>query len=292
MKILRFIRIDDKRTRPRRRENDKYASIRDLWETVMNNVEKRFFPLDEVTIDEQLFPYRSRCGFIQYMPQIPVKFGIKYWLLWDVKTLYVLRSIPYVGKEDRSQIGVAEHKSYHYTGQNFTTDNYVTTLNTAQNLLQHNITMVRTLRKKKREIPLELHADTKQQPLYTSQFLLTTDGIMILYYKAKKKKDAFLLSSMHIAPVVNENEAKKKPEAILYYNSTKGGVDTAGEMLRCYSTKAASRHWPLAAFFNLLDIISLNAFVIAKDIGMMQSYTRSFLISLGDNCVKKSGNDV
>ena len=147
--------------------------------------------------------------------------------------------------------------------------------------------MVGTLRKNKREIPLELHADTKQQPLYTSQFLFTTDGIMILYYKAKKKKESFLLSSMHNAPVVNENEAKKKPEAILYHNSTKGGVDTADEMLRCCSTKAASRRWPLVAIFNLLDIISLNAFVIAKDIGMMQSNTRSFLISLGEQLCDK-----
>ena len=79
-----------------------------------------------------------------------------------------------------------------------------------------------------------------------------------------------------------------KPEAILYYNSTKGGVDTADEMFRCYSTKASSRRWPLAAFSNLLDIISLNAFVIAKDIGMMQSNKRSFLISLGEQlCDKK-----
>ena len=55
MKLLRFIRFNDKRTRPRRRENDKYAPIRDLWETVMNNTEKSFFPRGEVTIDEQLF---------------------------------------------------------------------------------------------------------------------------------------------------------------------------------------------------------------------------------------------
>ena len=106
---------------------------------------------------------------------------------------------------------------YHNTGQNVTTDNHFTLLKTAKNFLQHNITMVGTLRKNKREIPLELHADTKQQqPLYTSRFFFTTDGIMILYYKAKKKKDVFLLSSMYTAPVVNENEAKKKPEAIFY----------------------------------------------------------------------------
>ena len=138
----------------------------------MNNVEKSFFPLGEVTIDELLFPCRSRSGFIEYMPQKPAKFGIKYWLLCDAKTSYVVRAIPYVGKEDRPQIGVAEHvvmslmEPYHNTGQNVTTDNYFTSLKTAKNLLQHKITMVGTLRKNKREILLELHADTTQQPLY------------------------------------------------------------------------------------------------------------------------------
>ena len=43
----------------------------------------------------------------------------------------------------------------------------------------------------------------------------------------------------------------------------------------------------LAAFFNLLDIISLNAFLIAKAIGMMQSNRRSFLISLGEQLCDK-----
>ena len=70
---MRYIRFDDKRTRPRRRENNqkmtKYAPIRELWETVMNNVQKNFFPKGEVTIDELLFPFRSRCSFIQYMPE-------------------------------------------------------------------------------------------------------------------------------------------------------------------------------------------------------------------------------
>ena len=227
------------------------------------------------------------------MPQKPAKFGIKYWLLCDVKPSYVLRAIPYVGKEDRPQIGVAEYvvmslmEPYHNTEQNVTIDDYFTMLKTAKNLLQHNITMVGTLRKNKREISIELHADTKHQPLYTLRFFFTTDGIMILYHKAKKKKDVFLLSSLHTASVVNENEAKKKPEAILHHISTKGDVDNADEMLRCYSTKATSRRWPLAAFFDLLDIISLNTFVIDKDIGMMQSNRRSFLISFGEQLCDK-----
>ena len=92
---------------------------------------------------------------------------------------------------------------------------------------------------------------------------------------------------MHTTLAVNKNAAKNKPEAILYYNSTKGCVDTANELLRCYSTTAASRRWPLAAFFSRLDIISLNAFVIATEIVMMQSNRRSFLISLGEQLCDK-----
>ena len=182
---------------------------------------------------------------------------------------------------------------HHNIGHNDTTDNYFTSLKTAKNFLQHGITMVGTLQKNKQEKPLKLHADTKQKSLYnTSRFLFTTDGIMILYNKAKLKKDAFLLSSMHTAPVVDKNQAKKKPEAISYYNSTKSRVDTADDMLRCYGTKAASRRWQLAAFFNLLDIISLNAFVIAKDICLMKTNRRSFLISWENNCVTKSSKHV
>jgi len=167
----------------------------------------------------------------------PAKFGIKYWMTCDVRTSYMLQATLYVGKEECPQIGVAEHvvtilmEPYHNTGQNVTTDNFFTSLKVAKNLLQHNITMVGTLRKNKREIPAELLANIRQQPLYTSRFLFTTDGIMILYCKTKKAKDVFLLSSMHTSPIVNENDSKKKPEAILYYNDMQGGVDTVDEML-------------------------------------------------------------
>ena len=59
---------------------------------------------------------------------------------------------------------------------------------------------------------------------------------------------------------------KRKPKAILDYSRNKDVVDTADEMLRSYSIKVSSRRWPLAAFFNLLDIVSLNTHLICKDI--------------------------
>ena len=42
------------------------------------------------------------------------------------------------------------------------------------------------------------------------------------------------------------------------------------------------RRWPLAAFFNLLDIVSLNTYVICKDITLFAQNRRQFLIKLGE----------
>ena len=101
-------------------------------------------------------------------------------------------------------------------------------------------------------------------------------------YKAKKAKNVYLLSSMHNVERVEEKDPKRYPEVISFYNETKGGADTADEMLRGYSTKAASRRWPLAAFFNLLDIVCLDAYVICKDVGIKNISQRCFLLQLGE----------
>ena len=74
---------------------------------------------------------------------------------------------------------------------------------------------------------------------------------MMFSNKVKKNKVVFLLSSERKAVEVCEGE-KRKPKAILDCRNNKGGIVTADEMLRSYSTKASSRRWPLAAFFNLL----------------------------------------
>ena len=58
--ILRYIRLDDKNSRPFRRSTDKFAAIRDLWNSLMDNCQKSYFPHVDVTVDEQLFPCRSR----------------------------------------------------------------------------------------------------------------------------------------------------------------------------------------------------------------------------------------
>ena len=81
---------------------------------------------------------------------------------------------------------------------------------------------------------------------------------------------------------IEDEDPKKCPGAILFYNETKGGVDTADEMLRGYSTKVASRRWPSAAFFNLLNIVCFDVYVICKDVRNENVSQRCFLLQFGE----------
>ena len=60
---LTYLRFENRST-TKRRENDRYAPLRDIWETVMKNYSNAFFPHGSVTIDEQLFACKSKCSFI------------------------------------------------------------------------------------------------------------------------------------------------------------------------------------------------------------------------------------
>ena len=114
----------------------------------------------------------------------------------------------------------------------------------------------------------------------TFLFNAPEESIMLLSYKAKKIKLVYLFPSSHKSTTINENK-KKKPQAILDYNTNKGGVDTADEMLRTYSTKAASRSWPLVTFFNLLNITALITYIIYANISISICTRHTFLIKLG-----------
>ena len=50
--------------------------------------------------------------------------------------------------------------------------------------------------------------------------------------------------TMHSTKTINE-ERKKKPEIIDFYNSTKGGVDTFDQKAHFYTISRKPQRWPL-----------------------------------------------
>ena len=86
--LLRNLRFDDAETRNERKNVDKLAPIRDIFNTFVNNCKSAYTPYEYVTIDEKLKAFRGRCGFKQYIPSKPNKYRVKICALADAKCFY------------------------------------------------------------------------------------------------------------------------------------------------------------------------------------------------------------
>lgn len=108
---------------------------------------------------------------------------------------------------------------------------------------------------------------------------------MAVSYMPKRGKNVLLLSTKHREPAVSDGE-KKKPAAILDYNRCKGGVDNLDKVVGTYSCRRKTSRWPLALFYNLLDVSAYNAFVLWKAVNPEWESTKThkrrvFLEELG-----------
>ena len=59
--ILKFLRFDD---RDQRDKSDRLAPIRSILELFVKQLPRHFLPSENVTVDEQLVPFRGRCVFV------------------------------------------------------------------------------------------------------------------------------------------------------------------------------------------------------------------------------------
>ena len=101
-------------------------------------------------------------------------------------------------------------------------------------------------------------------------------------YVPKKNKALTLLSTQHYSCGVDMTTENRKLVAILDYNANKSGVDTMDQMLGTYKCKRSTNRWPLAMFYNKVDIAALAAFVIYNEMKLINrsDRRRSFLLKL------------
>ena len=56
--LLRYLRFDNKNTRAARKETDKLAAFRAIWEMFLPTLRQNYMPGTDMTVDEQLVPFR------------------------------------------------------------------------------------------------------------------------------------------------------------------------------------------------------------------------------------------
>lgn len=86
------------------------------------------------------------------------------------------------------------------------------------------------------------------------------DKMSLVSYVPKRRRAVIILSTAHYTTDVSGT--KNKPNAIHYYNNHKSGVDNMCKMLSEYTVKRATKRWPQAIFFNMVDVCALAAYII------------------------------
>jgi hypothetical protein len=100
-------------------------------------------------------------------------------------------------------------------------------------------------------------------------------------YQGKVNKNVELLSTLYSTIDIGENH-KRLPETVQFYNKTKCGVDILDQMARKYSTRAAARRWPVHGFYNILDLVAINAWIIYRGVTGEKTSRHSFLRQLAE----------
>ena len=160
--------------------------------------------------------------------------------------------------------------------RNVTTDNVFTSFLLAKELKKKKTNDVETMNKITRELPAS--AKCLRQRSF-SKLMKAGDMATLTVYQCKPKKNVYVVSFLRMSVELGESE-KKKPETVEFYNMSKCGVDVADQMVRECSVKAGNGRWPVAVFYNTLDLASINAFVLYKTRTGDNVSRRNFLFKL------------
>lgn len=131
----------------------------------------------------------------------------------------------------------------------------------ATELLKEKVTTVGTMRSDRRDLPTELRpVSLKNAQPGTVRFAFTEDTTLVSNVP-KKGKVVTVLCTQHCDMKVTDD----KPDIILFYNSTKAGVDVLDKCIRTYSCCRGTRRRPMAVLFNLIDIAAYNAYILFRE---------------------------
>lgn len=131
--LLKCIRFDNSATRVESLKSDKSAPISEIFAKPIENMKKCYVAGQNVTVDEQLYAFRGRTRFTQYIPSKPAKYGIKVWWANDSETSYPISGQIYTGLAltgerdiNQGERVVKEHccNLFSGSGRNITCDNF------------------------------------------------------------------------------------------------------------------------------------------------------------------------
>lgn len=268
--IKQHIRFDDPLRRDR---DDPLAPVRHLVEQFNASLRLAYKPGAFLCVDEMLLEYHGRVKFRQYIPTKPGKFGIKLFWIVDADNAFPLQCLVYIGEKTLSPEEKAAASSIPEAivralvlphlgeGRCVTSDNYFTSLALSEFLLQNITTYVGTIRNNRRELPPAAKSTRNRQRGDTVHFY--SDKASLCSFWDKGKNPVLLLSTMHFRQLPNASDGKS--DIVVFYNSTKAGVDTLDKLTRTYRSQRKCNRWPYGVFFTLADTAVIGGLTMLRE---------------------------
>ena len=290
--IKKFLHLNDNLCDTK---EDKLFKIRKIIDYLSNSFLKYYECGKDLAIDETLIKFHGRLSFSQNLRNKPNKRGIKAYLICDSHNFYCYKFIIYAGSESMKKIfkPFIEKNNYYnfnkielislYLLDNFLDqsrivymDNYYTTLNLAEFLVNHKTGIVGTMRKNRIKI------DKKKFPIPEKRteclFLINSEKTLTLtlFYDSIL---VYLLSSIEIPQIAcpkpgmyRTRPIYGKPTCIHKYNLGAQGVDHCNHRCAIYRYPHYNHKWWKPCYYHLFQLCISNAWVIYKEFFLKLNY--------------------
>ncbi|XP_068097888.1 piggyBac transposable element-derived protein 4-like [Hyperolius riggenbachi] len=252
--------------------------LRKIWEVyrlVVENFRNTYVPQRDISVDESLMAYKGKLSWIQYIKTKRARFGVKSFMLCESATGYIWNTILYTGKGTKfnpnfSNYGVATSSVLSLVepllnkGYCVTTDNFYSSPELYKFLIKHKTDAYGTVRPNGREMPTLF----VKEKLKTGDIVAWQKGKM-LALRWRDKKDVCLLSTVHdtstVTARVRGGADVQKPQVVMDYNSTMGGVDRADQAMTFYpAIRKQQKKYYKKIFRHLLEQCLWNAYILYK----------------------------
>lgn len=253
-------------------KNDKLFKIRFVVDHFRKTFRDSLYPFQNLVIDESLVLFKGRISFRQYIPSKRHRFGIKFFIIVDCETGYILDFLIYTGgtteiNEFDTKLGKSGNivmtltAPYFGKGHRLYTDNWYSSPLLFEELFKRKLNCCGTVKTNRLFMP----KFEKCIPKGTTQSF-STDNLLAI--KWADKRDVHILTSMHYNTMVTvktkHNEDKNKPGAVVDYNKNMGGVDQSDMLLSSTESVRKTVKWYKKIFFHLLDLSVLNSHIVYK----------------------------
>lgn len=256
--------------------NDRLYKFRHIMSLVQERFTKFFKPYQKLVIDESLVLFRGRLSFIQYIPSKRHRFGLKFFVLCDCKTGYVLDFIIYTGTDVDIRSGdphgfsgavVKTLMDKHFKQNHILyTDNYYTSPALTQYLLQEETGTCGTVRKFRKHWPA--FPDKQERGTVKKK-----ECGPMLALQWVDKRPVNILTTVHTGDLQDSGrvdhhtqEPVKKPDAVIDYNINMRLVDKSDMMVSDIDCLRKTRKWYRKAFLHILDLVVLNCHILHQQL--------------------------